>query len=78
VDTSNFDKFEETDVFYPTEVKKKQSRKDSNFIGYTFKKDESNQRVNIVNALNLLDATRKPGVRKLSAPVKLKSSNINF
>ena len=76
-DTSNFDKFEETEPFYPQELKRKKSRKDSNFIGYTFKKDESNHRLNLVNALHQLDAVRTPGVRKASAPVKFMSSNSN-
>ena len=75
-DSSNFDKFEDT-PFYPEEVKKKKFKKNSHFIGYTLKKDEENNRMNLLNALNELDAVRTPAVRKASAPVKFLSSFSN-
>ena len=51
-------------------MNRKKSKKDPNFIGYTFKKDEENQRLNLVNALQELEAVRKSGTRKSSAPAK--------
>ncbi|OMJ82702.1 hypothetical protein SteCoe_16524 [Stentor coeruleus] len=70
-DTSYFDKFEEKEPFYPVETRRKRSRRDSDFIGYTFKKDEENHRLNLVKALHELDNKKIPVTRKSSAPVKL-------
>ena len=56
---------------HPQQLKRKKSKKDPNFIGYTFKKNEENQRLNLINALQELEAARKSGsVRKSSAPLK--------
>jgi serine/threonine kinase 38 len=39
-DCRRFDKFDEEDPFYPPDDKKaKKTRKDINFVGYTYKKD---------------------------------------
>jgi hypothetical protein len=57
---------------------KKKAKKDSEFIGYTFKKDEENQRINLLNALKELDVVRKSGTRKTSAPVKCYQHNSNI
>lgn len=53
-DCSRFDKFEEEESFYPVDDKKQQrrQRKDINFVGYTYKKDVEEQKVNLVKALN--------------------------
>lgn len=53
-DCSRFDKFEEEESFYPMEDKKnaRRQRKDINFVGYTYKKDVEEQKVNLVKALN--------------------------
>lgn len=53
-DCKRFDKFDEEEPFYPAEEKKgvKKSRKDINFVGYTFKKDVEEQKTNLVKALN--------------------------
>jgi hypothetical protein len=53
-DCSRFDKFEEEEPFYPVEDKKnaRRQRKDINFVGYTYKKDVEEQKVNLVKALN--------------------------
>jgi len=41
-DVSNFDKFDENEPFYPQEEPKRnrKPRKDANFVGYTFKKED--------------------------------------
>ena len=58
-DVSNFDKFEEEEPFYPPEEKKSSKYKprkiDMNFIGYTYKKDVQNGKVNLENAINNID-----------------------
>lgn len=54
LDTSNFDKFDEIEPFYPSNIKKKFQRKDSNFIGFTYKRNES-QRNSLVTALQSLE-----------------------
>ena len=54
-DCRRFDKFEEEDPFYPVADDKKngkKQRKDINFVGYTYKKDVEEQKVNLVRALN--------------------------
>ena len=39
-DTTNFDKFDEEEPFYPVEERRgKKQRKDINFVGYTYKAD---------------------------------------
>ena len=53
-DCRRFDKFEEEEPFYPNDDKKnqKRQRKDINFVGYTYKKDVEEQKINLVKALN--------------------------
>jgi hypothetical protein len=59
-DCTRFDKFEEEEPFYATAnasmqaegEKKRRQRKDINFVGYTFKKDVEEQKVNLVKVLN--------------------------
>ena len=60
-DTTNFDHFEEAEPFYPPEGaarSKKKSRKDANFIGYTFKRDEGEQHATVIQALEELENIR--------------------
>ncbi|CAG9327149.1 unnamed protein product [Blepharisma stoltei] len=66
IDTSNFDKIEENEPFYPPESsRKKKQRKDANFIGYTYKRDIENQRNGLVTALVELDAIKKTTQRQV-------------
>ena len=55
-DASNFDKFEEVEPFYPPIpfVVKKAKRKDANFVGYTFKRQNS-QRNSLIAAFESLE-----------------------
>ena len=55
-DSNHFDKFDEVDPFYPIGIKKKNQRKDGNFIGFTFKRKGS-QRISLVTALENLENT---------------------
>ena len=67
-DSRNFDKFEEISSFYPIEHKKKSYRKDGNFIGFTFKREDGQRKKLVsafedleVNALNRVSVkSRKP------------------
>ena len=60
-DTSNFDKFEETEPFYPSDhsSKKKRNRKDINFVGFTFKKETESQRASLLTALQELESVKR-------------------
>lgn len=53
-DVNNFDKFEESEPFYPTVPKKKKGRKDLNFVGFTFKREEG-QRSGFIAALEKME-----------------------
>lgn len=55
-DAKNFDKFEEIDPFYPQMYKKKSHKKDGNFIGFTFKRQEG-QRASLVSAFENLESS---------------------
>ena len=55
LDTRNFDAFEEIDAFYPPITKKKYKKQDGNFVGFTYKRAES-QRNSLVSALQSLDS----------------------
>jgi serine/threonine kinase 38 len=72
VDTSNFDRFEETDQFYPPEASRrgKKARKDVNFIGYTFKREDENQRSTLVEALQELENLRLSTLRPRTQPAQ--------
>jgi serine/threonine kinase 38 len=60
MDTSNFDKIEETEPFYPAErAKKVAKKKDQNFVGFTFKRELERSRSGLSTALAELDTLRK-------------------
>lgn len=69
IDTSNFDKYEETEPFYP-QVKRKKAKKDSDFSGYTFKKPEDNIKSHLVRALQELENFKSGPQRKASVPLR--------
>ena len=62
IDTSNFDQFDETEPFYPPQVKKR-TRKDPQFIGYTFKRDDELQRNALVAAMEELEEVKSSMTR---------------
>jgi serine/threonine kinase 38 len=60
-DTRHFDKFEDTEPFYPHNPgprPARRTRKDVNFIGYSYKRQDENQRSTLVAALQELDRVR--------------------
>ena len=55
ISNENFDHFDEEDPFHPDEHgKRKKTRLDMNFIGYTYKADVEEQRSQLVNVLKEL------------------------
>ena len=69
IDTSNFDKYEEIEPFYP-QVKRKKAKKDSDFSGYTFKRPEANIKNHLVRALQDLENFKSGPQRKASVPLR--------
>ena len=59
IDTSNFDKIEETEPFYPADKGKKPKKKDQNFVGFTFKRQLERSSSGLSTALADLDVMRK-------------------
>jgi len=59
IDTSNFDKFEEKEPFYPEQSRRKKQRKDINFIGYTYNRENEVQRPILASALQELEQLRQ-------------------
>ena len=68
IDTSNFDEFEESEPFYPPSSGRKKSRKDPNFIGYTFKRDVETQRNGLTTALEELESIKNSSVKQKFVP----------
>jgi serine/threonine kinase 38 len=72
-DCRRFDKFDEEEPFYATSTsvagddKKRKQRKDINFVGYTFKKDVEEQKVNLVKVLNESLQVDMPGTTGTSS-----------
>lgn len=60
IDTTNFDKYEEEEPWIPEDKPKngKKSRKEVQFIGYTFKRDLENERTSVASALEELEMLR--------------------
>lgn len=69
IDTSNFDKFDESEPFYPAQpAKKRRERKDVHFIGYTFNREMENERTTLMTALQELEAVRQSTTRPSTQP----------
>jgi serine/threonine kinase 38 len=63
-DTRNFDRYEETEPFYPPESsKKRRKRKDINFIGYTYKREDEVERSMLAQALEELESVKQSMAR---------------
>lgn len=63
IDTCNFDEFEETQPFYPEGKRPQQRKKDLNFIGFTYKWNEPDERVNLAEALRKLETVKSSQAR---------------
>lgn len=74
IDTSNFDKHEETEPFYPSiQAKKKKQRQDPHFVGFTFKRDVDSQRTGLIHMLEELEKVKASRHR----PAMHRNLNIN-
>ena len=58
LDTRNFDKFDEEEPWF-FESNAKNVKTDMNFVGYTYKRDNENERSEVVNALENLERNRQ-------------------
>jgi len=56
-DTKYFEKFEEIEAFYPSKTKNKFKRKDVEYLGYDFNKDnfENDLKTEYENAMNTIN-----------------------
>ena len=64
-DTHYFDTFQEQEPFYPpTTSSKGKQRKDVNYAGYTFNRDNENIKDSFVQALEVLEAVEKTSANK--------------
>jgi len=68
IDTSNFDKFEEKDPFFPEVTRRRKQRKDPNFIGYTYKQEDELQRPVLAAALQELEQLHSSTARPRTQP----------
>lgn len=69
IDTSNFDKFEETEPFYPpSQPKKRRERKDLHFIGYTYNREMETERTTLMSAIQELEAIKQSATRPETSP----------
>jgi hypothetical protein len=57
IDTSNFDKFDEIDAWHPAMLKTR-GENDSQFIGFTYKRNQENERSVLVKALENLEKNK--------------------
>lgn len=70
-DHRHFDKFEDSDPFYPPASRpQRRSRKDVNFVGYSYKRQDENQRSTLVAALQNLDRARLCGDKAWQEPLQ--------
>lgn len=75
-DTRHFDKFEEEEPFYPPQATVATVyRRNTEFIGYTYKKDVEKQRSGLVEALQDLESVRRSAVRGSGGRVWTESSS---
>ena len=64
-DTHYFDTFQEQEPFYPPNISSKgKQRKDINYAGYTFNRDNENIKDSFVQALEVLEAVEKTSANK--------------
>lgn len=71
IDTSNFDKFEEKEPFYPEVTRRRKQRKDPNFVGYTYKQEDELQRPVLAAALQELEQLHESTTRPRTQPREL-------
>ena len=79
-DTKYFEKFEEIETFYPSKTKNKFKRKDVEYLGYDFNKDnfENDLKTEYENAMNTINNELKKQKKNLEANNKHNDENIDI
>ena len=79
-DTKYFEKFEEIEAFYPSKTKNKFKRKDVEYLGYDFNKDnfENDLKTEYENAMNTINNELKKQKKNLEANNKHNDENIDI
>ena len=74
-DTKYFDSFPEEEPFYPPDTGNKKQRKDVNYAGYTFNRDNENIKDSFLQALEVLEAVKKASDAKKEKEIITDESN---
>jgi serine/threonine kinase 38 len=74
-DTKYFDTFPEEEPFYPPTSGNNRQRKDVNYAGYTFNRDNENAKDSFLQALEVLEAVKKASEAKKGKEIITDESN---
>ena len=74
-DTKYFDTFPEEEPFYPPTSGNNRQRKDVNYAGYTFNRDNENAKDSFLQALEVLEAVKKASESKKEKEIITDESN---
>ena len=74
-DTKYFDTFPEEEPFYPPTSGNNRQRKDVNYAGYTFNRDNENTKDSFLQALEVLEAVKKASEAKKEKEIITDESN---
>ena len=74
-DTKYFDTFPEEEPFYPPTSGNNRQRKDVNYAGYTFNRDNENAKDSFLQALEVLEAVKKASEAKKEKEIITDESN---
>ena len=75
-DTKYFDTFPEEEPFYPPITGKNKQRRDVNYAGYTFNRDNENTKDSFLQALEVLEAVKKASEAKKEKEIITDESNV--
>ena len=75
-DPKYFDTFKEEEPFYPPISENNKQRKDVNYAGYTFNRDNENAKDSFLQALEVLEAVKKASESKKEKEIITDESNI--
>jgi hypothetical protein len=76
-DTKYFDTFPEEEPFYPPTSGNNRQRKDVNYAGYTFNRDNENTKDSFLQALEVLEAVKKASESKKEKEIITDESNFS-
>ena len=75
-DTKYFDNFQEEEPFYPPIIGNNNQRKDVNYAGYTFNRDNEKIKDSFLQALEDLEAVKKASGAKKEKEIINNDSNL--